>query len=65
VFPWLFAGRVLRQRSFSATAAKIYDRVIVPVASRLERWLRLPLGKNLICVAQRPVMSPAAILRAA
>jgi len=65
VFPWLVAGRVLRQRSFSAGAAKIYDRVIVPVASRMERWLRLPLGKNLICVAQRPALSPAAVLRAA
>jgi SAM-dependent methyltransferase len=65
VLPWLFAGRVLRQRSFSARAAFIYDRVVVPIASRLERWLCLPLGKNLLCVAQRPQAAASAILRAA
>ena len=65
VFPWLIAGRVLKRQSFSAGAAKTYDRAIVPVASRLERWLRLPLGKNLLCVAQRPDSRPAAARRAA
>jgi SAM-dependent methyltransferase len=65
VLPWLVAGRVLRQRSFSAATARIYDRLIVPVASRLERWARLPLGKNLVCVAQRPAATPAALRQAA
>jgi SAM-dependent methyltransferase len=60
VLPWFVAGRVLRQRRFSAGAAQVYDRVVVPVASRLERWLRLPLGKNLVCVAQRPADAAAA-----
>jgi SAM-dependent methyltransferase len=59
VLPWFVAGRVLRQRRFSAGAARVYDRVIVPVASRLERWLRLPLGKNLVCVAERPLADAA------
>jgi SAM-dependent methyltransferase len=65
VVPWFVAGRVLRQRAFSATAARIYDRAVVPVTSRLERLLRLPMGKNLICVAQRPHQVAAAALRAA
>lgn len=65
ILPWLVAGRVLKQRGFNATAAWLYDRVVVPLASRLEQWLPVPLGKNLICVAQRPVVAPAAGLRAA
>ena len=65
VFPWLVAGRVLRRRSFSAMAAKIYDRWIVPLASRMERWLPPPLGKNLICIAQRPAQSANEVMRAA
>jgi SAM-dependent methyltransferase len=65
VLPWLIAGRVLKQRAFSARAAHIYDRIIVPLSARLERWLRLPLGKNLICVAQRPTVAVSGILRAA
>jgi SAM-dependent methyltransferase len=60
VLPWLLAGRLLRQSSFSARAAFIYDRAVVPLASRLERWVRVPLGKNLVCVAQRPMAVPAA-----
>src|SRR5205085_1761515 len=58
VVPWLVAGRVLRQRAFSPVAARIYDRWVVPVTSRMERWIRPPVGKNLICVAQRPAESP-------
>jgi SAM-dependent methyltransferase len=54
VLPWLVTGRVLKQRRFNPAAARIYDRAVVPVASRLERLLPLPLGKNLICVARRP-----------
>jgi SAM-dependent methyltransferase len=65
VLPWLLAGRILKRRRFSAAAAHVYDRVVVPVVSRLERWLRLPLGKNLICIAQRPVKARAVVLRAA
>jgi len=34
VFPWLIAGRVLKQRAFSVRAAHIYDRIIVPLSSR-------------------------------
>jgi SAM-dependent methyltransferase len=65
VLPWLVAGRVLRQRSFSASAALIYDRLVVPLAARLERWLPLPMGKNLLCVAQRPLAAAEAVRTAA
>jgi len=65
VLPWLLAGRLLRQSAFSPRAAFIYDRVVVPLASRMERWVRLPLGKNLVCVAQRPVTAALPGRRAA
>lgn len=55
VVPWWVTGRVLKQRSFNARAARIYDRFVFPLAQCLERRLRLPLGKNLICVARRPL----------
>jgi SAM-dependent methyltransferase len=65
VLPWLTVGRVLRRRSFSSRAAQVYDRLVVPVMSRLERWLPVPLGKNLLCVAQRPIHAAETIRRAA
>ena len=54
VLPWLVAGRVARQSRFDARAAKLYDRVAVPVGARAERHFTPPLGKNLICVAVKP-----------
>jgi SAM-dependent methyltransferase len=65
VLPWFITGRLLRQRKFSARAARLYDRLIVPLESRLERWLPLPLGKNLMCVAQRPPVPRPIAARAA
>ena len=53
VLPWLMAGRVARQTRFDARAARLYDRVAVPVGARVERYVRPPLGKNLICVATK------------
>jgi SAM-dependent methyltransferase len=52
VLPWWLSGRVLRQSAFSSRAAVIYDRVVVPIASRIESRVRVPLGKNLVCVAR-------------
>ena len=64
VLPWLITGRMLKQRQFNASAATIYDRLVVPLASLLERGPKLPFGKNLICVVRRPergiLSSPAA-----
>jgi SAM-dependent methyltransferase len=61
VLPWFVTGRILKQRGFDRGAAVIYDRFVVPLASRLERWVNLPLGKNLICVARRPQQAAAPV----
>lgn len=55
--PWFVAGRVLKQRQFNSTMATVYDRFLVPITSHLERWIKLPLGKNLICVAQKAILA--------
>jgi SAM-dependent methyltransferase len=65
VLPWFIAGRVMKQRHFNPGAARIYDRFVVPLAASLERWIRFPLGKNVVCVAQRPAIAAAAVPRAA
>jgi len=57
MLPWLIAGRVLRQAKYSRIAALLYDRLVVPLARRIERWIPPPLGKNLICVARRPALT--------
>ena len=54
VFPWLIAGRVLRQSKHHEGAAQIYDRFAVPVGRRIESRVAPPFGKNLIAIARRP-----------
>lgn len=53
VIPWFVAGRVLRQRRFSPGAARLYDRVAVPISRAVEERVEPPWGKNLICIARR------------
>jgi SAM-dependent methyltransferase len=54
VVPWWLVGRVLRARSFDGPLGPLYDRLVVPVMSRVERAVPPPLGKNLLCVARVP-----------
>jgi SAM-dependent methyltransferase len=53
VLPWWVTGRVIKARAFDERAARIYDKIGVPVGSLAERFMTPPIGKNLLCVAQR------------
>lgn len=53
VVPWLVAGRVLRRRSLSSENLRLFDRYVLPMASRLEGVLRLPYGLNVAALARR------------
>lgn len=53
VLPWFVTGRLIKAREFNAKAARLYDTVAVPVGSRVEKLVAPPIGKNLMCIAQR------------
>ena len=52
VLPWFFLGRVRRIRQFSPRWARLYDRLVVPIAHATEKYFTPPLGKNLLCIAR-------------
>lgn len=52
VLPWFFAGKLNRSGRFSVRAAKIYDRLVVPIARATEKIVKPPIGKNLLCIAR-------------
>ena len=52
VLPWFFLGRVRRIRQFSPRWARLYDRLVVPIAHAVEKYVTPPLGKNLLCIAR-------------
>ncbi len=53
VVPWFVVGRLLKQRHFVPAQARHYDRLAVPLVSRLEKRIKPLFGKNLLCIAAR------------
>lgn len=52
-FPWWIKYKLLRSKSLESSAVKVYDKLVVPIASRIEPIIRAPFGKNLIAVAEK------------
>ncbi|MCC6356803.1 MAG: class I SAM-dependent methyltransferase [Verrucomicrobiae bacterium] len=55
VIPWFVLFRVFRLRCFTPGQVTLFDRLVVPVLRRAETLMAPPIGKNLVCVARRPV----------
>jgi SAM-dependent methyltransferase len=53
ILPW-YVNFVLLKRPLAAGNVRAYDRLVVPPMRRLERWIKPPIGKNLLLVARRP-----------
>lgn len=53
IAPWWVKYRLLQSTTVSARAVQTYDRYVVPVAERLESVMSVPLGKNVLLVAQK------------
>jgi len=53
VVPWWLVNCVIRANSLSRSSALLYDRYVVPVGKILEKWLKPPIGKNLVLIARR------------
>lgn len=53
ILPWLVKYRLLKSLTMESGAVHAYDKYVVPVAQPIESWLPLPLGKNLLFVAEK------------
>lgn len=51
--PWWFVNRVLRSKTLNSGMAKLYDRLVVPLARRLEEAIPPLFGKNLVLIARQ------------
>ena len=52
-FAWWLVVRVLGRAPTAGRLASTYDRFFIPVISRVERFVRPPIGQSLLVVAQR------------
>lgn len=53
IFPWWLKYRMLKSRTMEPGAVNLYDNVVVPFAKPFESIVRLPIGKNLLLVAEK------------
>jgi len=54
ILTWFLAGRILRRKTLRPGQVRLYDRWVVPWASRIEQFWNPPLGQSLLAIGRRP-----------
>jgi SAM-dependent methyltransferase len=52
-FGWWANARILRRETQSKAQIELFDRVAVPVLSRIERWIEPPIGQSIFTVLEK------------
>ncbi|MEP6661901.1 MAG: methyltransferase domain-containing protein [Acidimicrobiales bacterium] len=55
---WLVIAKLLGRVPTSPGAIRFFDRRAVPILRRLDRWVRLPFGQSIVCVARVAEAAP-------
>jgi SAM-dependent methyltransferase len=53
VIPWYVKYRILKSRGMEAWAVSLYDRYLVRVTKTIESYVRPPIGKNIVLIAEK------------
>ena len=53
IFPWYIKYKLLKSDSLESGAVTAYDKFAVPVTKQFERFLKFPVGKNILTVLQK------------
>lgn len=51
--PWFLKYKLMRSMNMEAWAVRLYDKMVVPVARRVEKLLHPPRGKNVVVVGEK------------
>jgi hypothetical protein len=52
-FGWWFFARLLKKTAQSEAPIKIFDSLVVPVLSRMERYVEPPVGQSIFTVLEK------------
>ncbi len=58
VVTWFLAGKILRRKTLQPAQVCLYDRWVVPWASRVEEWWEPPWGQSVLAIARKPTDMP-------
>jgi SAM-dependent methyltransferase len=50
---WFMAGRVMKKTNIAPAETRAYDRLVVPILSKVESLIEAPIGSNLVAIATR------------
>ncbi len=53
IFPWFVKYKLLKSDSLESGAVTLYDKIAVPVIQKFEKILPMPVGKNLLVIAEK------------
>jgi len=53
IFPWWLNYRLLKSVTMDPGAVRFYDQFIIPAVRRIESVIAMPIGKNVIAVAEK------------
>lgn len=53
IVPWLLKYRLMKSLTMESGAVALYDKIAVPLIRPIENFLRPPIGKNLVVVAEK------------
>lgn len=53
ILPWFVKYKLLKSDSLDSGAVTLYDQLAVPFVKGMERFLRVPLGKNVLLIAEK------------
>lgn len=53
IFPWYVKYKIFQSDTLESRAVALYDKIAVPLISRLEKILPAPVGKNILVVAEK------------
>ncbi|MCM3871054.1 MAG: class I SAM-dependent methyltransferase [Pyrinomonadaceae bacterium] len=53
IAPWWFNYRLLRSVTLDPEAVRFYDQYIIPFVRRIESVVTMPIGKNVIAIAEK------------
>jgi SAM-dependent methyltransferase len=53
IAPWWFNYRLMRSVTMSSEAVRFYDQFIIPTVRRIESVIAMPIGKNVIAIAEK------------
>lgn len=54
-FGWWINAHILKRQAQSAAQIEVFDRYVVPIASRVEDWIHPPFGQSFFVVLRKPI----------